>query len=124
MMLFGPIISQASDTQVQNDLARLPALLDHTDALIAEGTIGAERPNAADLQILTSIRLLLAHEDLRPLIASRACGRAALRLIPEYPRAGADALPAVPAALPPAWLRAATVTPMSPSAVAVGAIQR
>jgi glutathione S-transferase len=123
MVLFGPIISKASDAQVRNDLARLPALLDHTDTLIGQGTIGAKAPNAADLQILTSIRLLLAHQDLRPLIASRPCGQAALRLIPDYPRAGPDALPAVPAALPTQWLPAATAAPTPPPAIPVGSIQ-
>ena len=119
MVLFGRIISKASDAQVRDDLARLPALLDHADALIENGTIGGEAPNAADLQILTSVRLLLAHEDLRPLIASRPSGQAALRLIPDYPRPGADALPAVPAALPPEWLPTTTAAPRSASAMSV-----
>jgi glutathione S-transferase len=104
MMVFGGIVSKASDAQVRADLGRLPELLSRTDALLREGTIGGSAPNAADLQILTSIRLLLAHEDLRPAIAARPCGLASLRLIPDYPRSGVDALPPVPAALPPAWL--------------------
>lgn len=104
MILFGRVISKADDRQVREDLGRLPALLDHVDSLLARGTIGGPAPNAADLQILASIRLLLAHEDLRPAIAPRPCGKAALRLIPDYPRSGADALPPIPAALPPAWL--------------------
>lgn len=104
MVFFSRVVSGATDRQVREDLARLPALLDHADALLEEGTIGGATPNAADLQILTSIRLLLAHEDLRPLIATRPCGTAALRLIPEFPRAGPDALPPIPAAIPPAWL--------------------
>jgi glutathione S-transferase len=104
MVFFGRVVSKADDAQVREDLARLPGLMDHADALVANGTIGGEAPNAADLQILTSIRLLMAHEDLRPAIASRPCGRAALRLIPDYPRSGADALPPVPAALPREWL--------------------
>jgi glutathione S-transferase len=105
MIVYGRYISNASDAQVREDLTRLPALLDHADALIETGTIGGA-PNAADLQILTSARLLLAHEDLRPAIAGRPCGRAALRLIPDYPRSGPDALPPIPAALPPEWLPA------------------
>lgn len=123
MLLFGPIVSKASNAQVRHDLARLPALLDHTDRLIGEGAIGADAPNAADLQVLVSIRLLLAHEDLRSLIAFRPCGQAALRLIPVYPRAGADALPAIPAALPTEWLPAATAAPTPPPAVTVGSPQ-
>jgi glutathione S-transferase len=104
MVFFGRFVSKASAAQVRRDLARLPGLLDRADALVEAQTIGGDVPNAADLQILTSIRLLMAHEDLRPFIAPRPCGRAALRLIPDFPRSGRDALPPVPAALPPAWL--------------------
>ncbi len=104
MMFFGSIVSNADDAQVKEDLARLPGLLDQVDALLDEGTIGADAPNAADLQILTSIRLLMAHEDLQSAIAPRPCGQAALDLIPDYPRPGSDALPSVPAALPVDWL--------------------
>jgi glutathione S-transferase len=104
MVFFGRVVSKASDAQVRADLARMPELLERSDALLEEGTIGGAAPNAADLQILTSIRLLLAHEDLGRVIAARPCGKAALQLIPDYPRSGADALPVVPAALPPQWL--------------------
>src|SRR5437867_685766 len=44
----------ATDAAVQADLAALPAALDRVDALIAEGTIGGDEPNAADYQIATS----------------------------------------------------------------------
>jgi len=104
MMFFGRVVSKADAVQVRQDLRRLPDLLDRADALVADGTIGGGTPNAADLQILTSTRLLMAHEDLCPAIAPRRCGKAALRLIPDYPRSGRDALPPVPAALPPDWL--------------------
>ena len=106
MLFFGSVVSKASSEQVRQDLARLPGLLDHADALVADGTIGGAAPNAGDLQILTSIRLLIAHEDLRPLIEQRLCGQAALRLIPGYPRSGPEALAPVPAALPAEWLPA------------------
>jgi len=114
MVLFGRVISKADDRQVREDLGRLPALMDHVDALLEDGAIGGAAPNAADLQILTSIRLLMAHEDLRPVIARLAFGEATLRLIPEYPRSGPDALPPIPAALPPAWLPAARPVPGPP----------
>ncbi len=113
MILFGRVISKADDRQVREDLARLPALLDQVDSLLARGTIGGPAPNAADLQILTSIRLMLAHEDLWPAIAPRSCGRAALGLIPDDPRSGA--LPRIPAALPPAWLPPAPDPVRAPS---------
>jgi glutathione S-transferase len=104
MFVFGRIVSKADDAQVHDDLTHLPALMDHVDALVADGTISGKTPNAADLQILTSIRLLIAHEDLRPAIAPRPCGQAALRLIPSFPRSGPDALAPIPPALPPDWL--------------------
>ena len=76
MMFFGRVVSKADDAQVREDLARLPELMDHVDVLIEDGTIGGKTLNAADLQILTSVRLLIAHQDLRPAIAR---GRAARR---------------------------------------------
>jgi glutathione S-transferase len=79
-------------------LGELPALLDRVDELIAEGVIGGERPNAADLQIAASVRLLLTLADLRDPIDARPAGRLARRLMPRYP---GD----VPAgALPPDWI--------------------
>lgn len=104
MIFFARVVSKATDAQVRDDLARLPELLDRADALVEDGAIGAPALNAADLQILTSIRLLMAHEDLHAHIAMRPSGEAAIRLIPDFPRSGPDALPPVPAALPPEWL--------------------
>ncbi len=46
----------------------LPAQLEHIDAWIADGVLGGEQPNAADLQIGSSIRLLMTVADVRPLI--------------------------------------------------------
>ncbi|HEX5191908.1 MAG TPA: glutathione S-transferase N-terminal domain-containing protein [Solirubrobacteraceae bacterium] len=116
MIVFGRVVSKASDVQVRADLARLPELLSRTDALLGAGTIGGAAPNAADLQILTSIRLLLAHQDLRLMIARRPCGEAALRLIVDYPRSGPDALPPIPAALPPEWLAVPETRPTAAAA--------
>ena len=70
---------------VQQALAELPASLDRADALIAEGTIGAEPPNAADYQIASSIRLLLTLADIRDAIDARPCGALARRLFPDFP---------------------------------------
>lgn len=81
-------------------LRDLPGLLDHADELIASGVIGGETPNAADLQVAGSLRLLLNLADVRPLIEERPCGQLARRLIPDYPGE-------VPAgALPAEWLPA------------------
>jgi glutathione S-transferase len=66
-------------------LGELPALLDKVEQMIDSGAIGGESPNAADLQIAASIRLLLTFADLRDGIDARPAGRLARRLIPRYP---------------------------------------
>jgi len=57
-------ISRADESRVREDIARLPELLDHVDGLIADGTIGASEPNAADFQILASVAVRRAFADL------------------------------------------------------------
>jgi len=69
----------------QEALEKLPGLLDKVDSLIDEGVIGGEQPNAADLQIAGSVRLLLTLADLRDQIDARPAGRLARRLLPHYP---------------------------------------
>ena len=97
-MLFMPVIrqmarkSRADDARVREDIARLPPLLDHADALIADGTIGAEEPNAADFQILASVGVLRAFVDLRAELRGRMCEAAAQGLYPDWP--------AIPSGLP------------------------
>lgn len=68
-----------------DDLAALPAALDHVDALAADGIVGGERPTAADLQIGATLRVLLTIGDLRPLIEGRPAEQVARRWFPEYP---------------------------------------
>jgi glutathione S-transferase len=92
----------ADDDRVRADVAELPALLDHVDALIAAGTIGGEEPNAADFQIATAVRVLLAYEDLHSFVAGRPAEALAMRFLPVYPEP-------IPSALPPAWLQARDV---------------
>ncbi len=60
--------NRARDESVRADLAALPRQLDRIDGWIAEGLLGGERPNAADLQIGSTIRMLLSIGDVRPLI--------------------------------------------------------
>jgi glutathione S-transferase len=91
--------SQADDSQVRADLANLPAMLDHVDALIAEGVIGGEQPNAADFQIGTTARVLLAFADLRPSLEGRPVGWLARATMPDY-------VAELPPLFPPAWLPA------------------
>jgi glutathione S-transferase len=72
--------------QVKNEwIPALPATLDHVDDLIARGVIGGHQPNVADLQIGSSVRLLLNVEDIRPGIEERPAGKLARRLFPDYP---------------------------------------
>jgi glutathione S-transferase len=66
-------------------LGELPNLLDRIDELIDTGVIGSDTPNAADLQIAASVRLLLTLADLRDGIDARPAGRLARRVIPRYP---------------------------------------
>jgi glutathione S-transferase len=99
-------MNDVSDETVRADLAALPGLLDQVDAYIADGVLDGERPNAADLQIAPTIRLLYALDDVRPLIAGRPAEAFAFRLL-DRPAATvpAGALPvqtAAPAATLPA----------------------
>jgi glutathione S-transferase len=88
------------------DLERLPNLLDRVDELIAEGVIGGTEPNAADLQIATSVRLLWCMGDIRPALEGRPAAELAERV--------AGRLDAVlPPVFPAEWLaglRPAAVT--------------
>ncbi len=79
------------------DLAALPGWLQRIDDWIAEGVLGADPPNAADLQIAASLRLATTFDDLRPAIEARPAGEMALRAIPDFPGRA-------PPVLPPAWL--------------------
>jgi glutathione S-transferase len=64
-------INDVDDAGVRADLAALPSLLDQVDTYIADGVLDGERPNAADLQIAPTIRLLSCLDDVRPLIEGR-----------------------------------------------------
>jgi glutathione S-transferase len=90
-------ISRADDERVRADVAELPSNLDRVDALIADGVIGGEEPNAADFQIATTARMLLAFEDLRPAVEGRPAADLAMRHLPEYPGP-------TPPFLPEEWL--------------------
>jgi glutathione S-transferase len=76
--------NRASDAQARIDLAALPAQLDKIDGWIAEGVIGGSEPNAADLQIGPSVRMLSTFGDVRPLLEGRPSLALALRLFPGY----------------------------------------
>jgi glutathione S-transferase len=89
-------ISHADDASVRRDLELLPGNLDRVDAWIAEGTIGALRPNAADFQIATTLRAMLVMDDLRPAVEGRPGAELARRILPDFPGN-------LRSVLPPGW---------------------
>ncbi len=58
------IKNKAGDEPARADLAALPGQLDRIDGWIEEGLLGGERPNAADLQVGSTIRLLMSIGDV------------------------------------------------------------
>jgi glutathione S-transferase len=68
---------------IRADVRRLPELLDRVDALVAAGTIGGPEPNAADFQILSSVRVLLDFKAL-PRFEHRPSAQRARRLFPQW----------------------------------------
>jgi len=88
---------RTSEETARACLEALPAQLDRVDALLAEGVVGGERPNAADFQIAPCVRLMLNFDQLRPHVEARPAGAHALRLVPDYPGRFREVFP-------PAWL--------------------
>jgi glutathione S-transferase len=101
-VLYRPVIGAlarkvgSTDESARADLAQLPGLLDHVDALLADGVIGGEEPNAADYQIGTSVRILETFEDFAPLLAGRPAAEHAARILPRLPVRGRLASAALP----------------------------
>jgi glutathione S-transferase len=87
-------MNRADDAAVRRDLAAFPGWLKRIDDWIAEGVLGSDPPNAADLQIGASVRLAMTLDDLRPVIAPRPAGDLALRAIPDFPGKAPPVLPA------------------------------
>jgi glutathione S-transferase len=102
-------LNEATDENVRADIAALPGMLQRIDDWIAAGVLGGPELNAGDLQIGTSVRLLMTLQDLRQAIASRPAGELAMRVAPDYP---GD----TPPILPPAWLEplSAAARPQAP----------
>ena len=90
-------VNRATAAAARADLERLPELLGQVDELIARGVIGGDEPNAADYQIAASMRLLMAFDQLQPLIDGRPAAAFAERIAPAP---GGR----VPAALPNEWI--------------------
>jgi glutathione S-transferase len=91
-------INRAGDLDVRADLAHLDHHLGRIDRWIEHDVIGGERPNAADLQIASGLRLLLTVEDISRATGSRPATQLAFKWFPRYPgRVPSGVLPA-------AWL--------------------
>jgi glutathione S-transferase len=89
--------NRARDDVARADLAALPSQLARIDSWIEEGLLGGERPNAADLQIGSTVRILASIGDVRPLIEAHP----AVQLTRYFPPMAGE----VPAGVLPAeWL--------------------
>jgi glutathione S-transferase len=91
------LLNKARDENARADLAALGRQLERIDGWIAEGLLGGEQPNAADLQIGSTIRLLMSIGDVRPLIE----GHPAAELTRYFPAMVGEVEAGV---LPAAWL--------------------
>jgi glutathione S-transferase len=90
----------ADEAEVRRALVELPRLLDHADTLLSDGVLATDPPNAATLQVLSSVRSLAAFSDLRDQVARHPSAAAARALFPAYPDP-------VPPFLPREWVRGA-----------------
>lgn len=68
--------------RLQEELAGLPAKIEHIEKLATDGVIGGTQPNAADLHIGATITVLEPIADLRPLLEGTAAERIARALFP------------------------------------------
>jgi glutathione S-transferase len=91
-------LNRASEGAVRADLRNLPRHRDRIDGWIADGVIGGAEPNAADLQIATTTRLLLTIGDVAPFYAGRPAESHARELF------GSQAGAVPPGAFPADWL--------------------
>jgi glutathione S-transferase len=97
-------LHKANPDACRADAARVPELIDHVDKLIVDGVIGGDEPNAADFQIAPSVRLLMALDQLRPLIEGRPAGDLALKVVPNFRGR-------VPPGLPADWIPSPSTQP-------------
>jgi glutathione S-transferase len=95
---------RADEPGVRADVAALPGMLNHVDQLLAEGTLSLDPPNAATVQVLATVRLLGAFEDLHAMVHGHACAEPADRLFAQYKVA-------VPRFIPAEWLDSASAAP-------------
>ena len=92
-------LSGADEPTARAAVVRLEAMLDRVDALLADGTLSVAAPNAATLQVLSTVRALHAFTDLHAAVDLHPAAQAAREVFPEYPGP-------VPRFIPRAWLDA------------------
>jgi glutathione S-transferase len=90
----------AADTAAQADLAALPGHLERIDGWVGQGLLGGQAPSAADLQVGSSLRLLVSLGDVRPLVEGHRCAA----LIGYFPPVPGQVVAGV---LPASWTRPA-----------------
>jgi glutathione S-transferase len=88
---------QADAAAVRRDLAALPEALDHADALLAQGVLSVDPPNAAALQVLCTVAALDGFTDLHDQVSAHPVAVPAARLFPDLPGP-------IPPFLPREWL--------------------
>jgi glutathione S-transferase len=79
-------LNAVSEDAVCADVAAMPSHLDRIGAWMDEGVLGgSDTPNAADLQIASSLALIRALHDLRPAIDAHRAGELPRRFFGDYP---------------------------------------
>jgi len=87
-----------SAVKLADAIARVPGILAEIESRAEDGLVDGPEPNAADLQIGSTVRVLMTVGDLGPLLGGTAAERIARRYFPEYP----GSIP--PGAFPPDWV--------------------
>ncbi len=78
-------LNGATDEAARGDLRAMPAHLDRVDGWIADGVLGGDEPNAADLQISPTLRLLHSIGDVRPFFEGRPAAALAHKWLSPLP---------------------------------------
>ena len=94
------IYHKITAARLQEELAGLPAKLEHVEELAGRGVLGDGQPTAAGLQIGATVSVLLGIGDLQPLLKDSAAERIALAFF--SPRPGHVPAGAFPAGWTPA----------------------
>jgi glutathione S-transferase len=81
----GRLLNGTGNEGARARLRGLPGQLDRIEWWMGEGTLGAaEHPNAADLQIFSTVRLLTTIEDCAPVLEGRRASAFARELFPAW----------------------------------------